>query len=194
MPTSEFKTLLVPYQEKDFGLANTHPLVCFGASMGLKTCVSLSWEGPFNGDPIAAQKMAKLRVIIECEGGDPDSPEEEVRIQIDTVGDHQAHLELGCNTAGMSFGAVYRRTRTGYRKNALWCCDDLGLAIRSLSNGEVGWVADFAIPFASISNELDKPLGEWLINFKRISPVESGAEFTQMLQFAKLHFAGLTKA
>jgi len=193
MPTSEFKTLFVPYQEKDFSLANTNPLVTFGASMGLKTSVSISWEGPYDGDPIEAQKKAKLRVILECEGGDPESPEEEVRIQIDTVGDHQAHLEIGTNTVGKSFGAVYRRTRTGYRKNSLWSCDDLGLAIRSLPDGRVGWVADFAIPFAAISNDLDRPLGEWWINFKRISPCEGGAEFTQMLQFAKLHFAGLTK-
>lgn len=219
---SDFKTVVAPHVGEgfgaDFSLSTVPAQLSFGEIVELKTDIKIAWSGPLppagqspHGGAGAGWGEGALRVVFECEGPElgiePASellapslaPLEEVRILIDPVGDQESYFEIGANISGAAVGAVRRRSRVGFKINNAWRCSGLELKVEPLSLhaapggvGRTGWLAAFAIPFASVSTELISPPDTWLVNFKRIAPRGNRSDFVQRLHFAKLHFAELT--
>jgi hypothetical protein len=114
------------------------------------------------------------RILFECEDRDPWATlterdarlfeEETVEVFVDPVGDLKAYYEIETNPLGAILDIVFRRSRSGYKGDWAWNCDGLAVAARKT---EIGWNAEFAIPFAAIG---DVPVSGtiWRANFCRI--------------------------
>jgi hypothetical protein len=91
--------------------------------------------------------------------------EEVVEVFLDPVGDLECYFELELNPLNAVLDLALRRTRSGYRKDVCWRCDELQTetALR-----EGGWTARFTIPFASITPGKPAAGTVWRGNFFRI--------------------------
>ena len=114
------------------------------------------------------------RVLFECEDSDPwatlterDAPlfqEETVEVFVDPFGDLETYYEIETNPLSAILDIVFRRSRSGYKGDWSWNCEDLRARSR-VSRGL--WCAEFAIPFASIASR--PSVGAvWRANFCRI--------------------------
>jgi hypothetical protein len=116
-----------------------------------------------------------LRLLFECEDSEPwatltghDEPlykEEVVEVFLDPVGDGEAYFELELNVNNAVLDGCMRRVRSGYRKDFRWHCAGLQTAVRVIPGG---WIAEWAIPFESISGHAHRVEDCWRANFTRI--------------------------
>jgi hypothetical protein len=122
----------------------------------------------------AAWNEQEWRILFECEDTDPwatmtvrDEPlfkEETVEVFFDPVGDLEGYFEIEVNPLGTVLDLVLRRSRSGYKGDSAWDCEGLRAAARIVDGG---WVAEIAIPFASVASP-PQPGTEWRVNFCRI--------------------------
>jgi hypothetical protein len=116
-----------------------------------------------------------LRLLFLCVDSEPwstltghDEPlykEEVVEVFLDPVGDGEAYFELEVNVNNAVLDGCMRRVRSGYRKDFRWHCAGLQTAVR---RDAPGWIAEWAIPFASISGASPQPGEQWRVNLTRI--------------------------
>ena len=131
-----------------------------GAAPAQRTLVRMAHDG------------TEWRVLFHCEDRDPwatlterDAPlytEETVEIFFDPVGDLESYFEIETNPLGTLLDLVFRRSRSGYKGDRAWDCAGLRVLAKT---GAGFWAAEFAIPFASVT---DRPPREWRVNFCRI--------------------------
>jgi hypothetical protein len=137
--------------------------VVTGAEPQQRTEVRVTWAGE------------ELRIAFEAEDREPwatltarDAPlytEEVVEVFLDPVGDLAAYFEIEVNPLGAVLDLLIRRTRRGLLKDIRWQCE--GLRARAAKT-ESGWMAELAIPSASIAPEPPMPGSRWRANFCRI--------------------------
>jgi hypothetical protein len=118
---------------------------------------------------------AYLRLLFFAEDSHPwamlnerDAPlytEEVVEAFLDPVGDLGAYFEIEVNPNNAVLDLCVRKIRSGYRKDFRWRCAGLR-TIAGVVNG--GWMAEWAIPFASISGRPPVAGDCWRANFTRI--------------------------
>jgi hypothetical protein len=116
-----------------------------------------------------------LRLLFECEDSEPwstlmghDEPlykEEVVEVFLDPVCDGESYFELEVNVNNAVLDGCMRRVKSGYRKDFRWHCAGLQTAVRVNAQG---WIAEWAIPFESISGLTPVPGERWRANFTRI--------------------------
>jgi hypothetical protein len=126
----------------------------------------------------AVHDARELRVLFRAVDSRPwatlserDGPlhtEEVFEVFLDPVGDLEGYFEFEVNPLNAVLDLVLRRTRSGYRKDFQWRCEDFRSAVR---RDDTGWSAEFAIPFRSLGNAA--PRGTWRANFYRIDRPEN---------------------
>jgi Carbohydrate-binding family 9 len=142
-----------------------HPLLDTVASIepAQSTDVRLAWN------------PHELRILFCAIDADPwatlrerDAPlytEEVFEVFLDPVGDLQSYFEIEVNPLNAVLDLVVRRSRSGLVKNFAWRCADLRSETLRTS---VGWNAELALPFRSLTNDLPAPGDRWRANFCRI--------------------------
>lgn len=123
----------------------------------------------------AAWTDEELRVVLDAVDAEPwatlterDAPlytEEVVEVFLDPVGDLESYFEIEVNPLNTVLDLMLRRSRSGYKKDFSWRCDDLRTMVRRTDNG---WAAEMAIPFASLIAEPPRAGSRWRVNFFRI--------------------------
>ncbi len=102
--------------------------------------------------------------------------EEVVEVFLDPVGDLLSYFEIEINPLNAILDLVCRKNRSGYLRDFAWRCEDLRTAVQRT---ETGWVAELAIPFASLTSERPAVGTRWRANFCRIDrPPEVERELT----------------
>jgi Carbohydrate family 9 binding domain-like len=91
--------------------------------------------------------------------------EEVLEIFLDPVGDLQSYFEFEVNPLNAVLDLVIRRNRSGLLKDFTWRCAGLRTAVLRT---ELGWNAEFSIPFRSLIAEPPPPGAQWRVNFCRI--------------------------
>ncbi len=91
--------------------------------------------------------------------------EEVVELILDPVGDFESYFEFEVNPLNGVCDLVLRRTKSGYRKSFEWNCEGLRTAVNV--NPEF-WLAEMAIPFASLGSIIPEAGSAWRANFTRI--------------------------
>jgi len=91
--------------------------------------------------------------------------EEVVEVFVDPFGDLEHYFEIELNPLNAVLEVVARRSRSGYKKDFAWRCEDLRTAARRTSTG---WCGELAIPFRSLVTEPPVAGAKWRANFCRI--------------------------
>lgn len=91
--------------------------------------------------------------------------EEVVEVFIDPVGDLENYFEIELNPLNAVLEVVARRSRSGYKKDFAWRCNDLRTAARRTPTG---WCGELAILFRSLIAEPPPVGAKWRANFCRI--------------------------
>ncbi len=120
-----------------------------------------------------------LRVLFVAEDSLPwatltqrDAPlytEEVVEVFLDTEADGFVYFEIEVNPNNTVLDGCMRKVRSGFRKDFRWRCEGLQTAVRRV---EGGWVAELALPFASLTGTLPVAGTRWRVNFTRIDRPE----------------------
>jgi hypothetical protein len=145
-----------------------------GAAPSQATTVKLGWTSD------------ALRLLFHCTDDHPwatmterDAPlyeEEVVEAFLDPVGDLESYFEIEVNPLNTVLDLVLRRSRSGYRKDFAWRCDDLQTAVQVSA---ASWTAELAIPYRSLTAEPPTPGARWRANFFRIDrPVGTPRELS----------------
>lgn len=95
--------------------------------------------------------------------------EEVVEVFLDPVGDLAAYFEFEVNPNNAVLDLCVRKIRSGYRKDFRWRCAGLQTLAGAVDGG---WAAEWAIPFASISERPPVAGDRWRVNFTRIDRPE----------------------
>jgi hypothetical protein len=133
----------------------------------------------FEPDQITWFKTAwvpgELRVFFHAEDNDAwasltehDAPlyqEEVVEIFLDPFGDLESYFEIEINPLNAVCDLVLRKTRSGWRKNFAWHCEDL---LTIVTKRDDAWTVEISIPFASLAPDLSAAGKSWRANFCRI--------------------------
>lgn len=117
-----------------------------------------------------------LRVLFHAEDIDAwathrehDAPlyeEEVVEVFLDPVGDLESYFEIEVNPLNAVCDLVLRRSRSGYRKDFAWHCEELVTLVTQTAST---WTVEMAIPFGSLgSAAVPAPDKAWRVNFYRI--------------------------
>ena len=122
-----------------------------------------------------AWNQRELRVLFHAEDTDPwatftqrDAPlyeEEVVEIFLDPAGDQESYFEIEVNPLNAVCDLVLRKTRSGYRKDFAWNCEDIQTTVTKQPGF---WTAEISIPFASFGPDLPVIGKAWRANFFRI--------------------------
>ncbi len=91
--------------------------------------------------------------------------EETVEVFFDPTGDLESYFEIEVNPLGAVLDIVFRKSRSGYKGDRAWDCENLQTLVRRNSEA---WTVEVAIPFASVTNSPPQPGARWRVNFCRI--------------------------
>lgn len=91
--------------------------------------------------------------------------EETIEVFFDPTGDLESYFEIEVNPLGTVLDLAFRKSRSGYKCDRAWDCDGLRTLVRK---NAAAWTAEFAIPFASVTNTPPLPGTRWRVNFCRI--------------------------
>lgn len=134
-----------------------------GGAPVLKTSLQTAWDDE------------GLHVLFQAEDTDAwatltarDAPlyqEEVVELFLDPTGDLEGYFEIEVNPLNAVLDGVFRRTRSGYRKDFRWRCDGLRTAV---SNTGGVWATEIFVPFDSLQPSCGGLGKIWRANFCRI--------------------------
>ena len=139
----------------------------------------------------------EMRVLIRAEDThifatltERDAPlytEEVVEVFLDPVGDGEGYFEIEVNPLNAVLDLVLRRSRSGWKKDFAWWCENLRTHVRREA---AAWSAELAIPFRSLAAAPPQPGDQWRVNFTRIDrPPDVPRELTawSATGFANFH-------
>lgn len=127
------------------------------------TQVKAGWDAEYLRLFFVADDSRPWATLTERDA--PLYKEEVVEVFLDPVGDLAAYFEFEVNPNNAVLDLCVRRIRSGYRKDFRWRCAGLQTAAGAV---EGGWAAEWAIPFASITERTPVSGDCWRVNFTRI--------------------------
>ena len=131
------------------------------------TQVKAGWDAEYLRVFFFAEDLRPWATLTERDA--PLYQEEVLEVFLDPVGDLGAYFEFEVNPNNALLDLCVRKIRSGYRKDFRWRCGGLQTAAGAVDGG---WAAEWAIPFASISERPPVAGDRWRANFTRIDRPE----------------------